>query len=97
MYEGLVFLNVKYLVEVFFEKVEWIEVEGFLYGGIYKGVEVIMENVFSCLGLDWDDYKVSVNIYYEVNGKDVIVVEGMYFGVYKEIGKLFEVEFVYVW
>ncbi len=26
------------------------------------GVEAIMENVFSRLGSDWDDYKASVNI-----------------------------------
>ncbi len=28
-----------------------------------------MENVFSRLGSEWDDYKASVNTYHEVSGK----------------------------
>ena len=41
--------------------------------GTYIGVEAIMENVFSRLGSEWDDYKASVNTYHEVSGKDVIM------------------------
>lgn len=52
--------------------------------GTYIGVEAIMENVFSQLGSEWDDYKASVNTYHEVSEKDVIIAEGMYSGVYKE-------------
>lgn len=52
--------------------------------GTYIGVEAIMENVFSRLGSEWDDYKASVNTYHEVNGKDVIIAEGIYSGVYKK-------------
>ena len=37
--------------------------------GTYIGVEAIMENVFSRLGSEWDDYKASVNTYHEVNEK----------------------------
>ena len=35
--------------------------------GTYIGVEAIMENVFSRLGSEWDDYKASVNTYHEVS------------------------------
>lgn len=65
--------------------------------GTYIGVEAIMENVFSRLGSEWNDYKASVNMYHEVSGKDVIIAEGMYSGVYKDTGKSFEAEFVHVW
>lgn len=96
-YEGSASSNAKHLVEALSEKAEWTEAEGFPYGGTYIGVEAIMENVFSRLGSEWDDYKASVNTYHEVSGKDVIIAEGMYSGVYKETGKSFEAEFVHVW
>lgn len=96
-YEGSASSNAKHLVEALSEKAEWTEAEGFPYGGTYIGVEAIMENVFSRLGSEWDDYKASVNTYHEVSEKDVIIAEGMYSGVYKETGKSFEAEFVHVW
>lgn len=96
-YEGSASSNAKHLAEALSEKVEWTEAEGFPYGGTYIGVEAIMENVFSRLGSEWDDYKASVNTYHEVSEKDVIIAEGMYSGVYKETGKSFEAEFVHVW
>ncbi len=96
-YEGSASSNAKHLAEALSEKAEWTEAEGFPYGGTYIGVEAIMENVFSRLGSEWDDYKASVNTYHEVSEKDVIIAEGMYSGVYKETGKSFEAEFVHVW
>ncbi|KAB2440554.1 nuclear transport factor 2 family protein [Bacillus luti] len=96
-YEGSASSNAKYLAEALSEKVEWTEAEGFPYGGTYLGVEAIMENVFSRLGSEWDDYKASVKMYHEVDGKDVIIAEGVYSGIYKETGKSFEADFVHVW
>ncbi|MGG0303004.1 nuclear transport factor 2 family protein [Bacillus albus] len=96
-YEGSASSNAKHLGEALSEKVEWTEAEGFPYGGTYIGVEAIMKNVFSRLESEWDDYKASVIMYHEVNGKDVIIAEGVYSGVYKETGKSFEAEFVHVW
>ncbi|HDR7842703.1 TPA: nuclear transport factor 2 family protein [Bacillus toyonensis] len=96
-YEGSASSNAKHLAESLSEKIEWTEAKGFPYGGTYIGTEDIMENVFSRLGSEWDDYKASVNMYHEVNGKDVIIAEGVYSGVYKETGKLFEAEFVHIW
>ncbi len=96
-YEGSASSNAKHLAEALSEKAEWTEAEGFPYGGTYIGVEAVMENVFSRLGLEWDDYKASVNTYHEVKGKNVIIAEGIYSGVYKKTGKSFEAEFVHVW
>ncbi|HDR6311665.1 TPA: nuclear transport factor 2 family protein [Bacillus cereus] len=96
-YEGSASSNAKHLVEALSEKVEWTEAEGFPYGGTYIGIEAIMKNVFNRLESEWDDYKARVNMYHEVNGKDVIIAEGVYSGVYKETGKSFEADFVHVW
>ena len=55
-----------------------------------------MKNVFSRLGSEWDDYKASVNMYHEVNGKDVIIAEGVYSGIYKETeNHLKQISFTY--
>ncbi|PGB88527.1 DUF4440 domain-containing protein [Bacillus pseudomycoides] len=96
-YEGPSSSNAKHLLEALSEKVEWTEAAGFPYGGTYIGVEAVMENVFSRLGSEWNDYKASVNMYHEVEGKDVIIAEGVYSGIYKETGKAFEAGFVHVW
>ncbi|MGG0123569.1 nuclear transport factor 2 family protein [Bacillus paranthracis] len=96
-YEGSASSNAKHLAEALSEKVEWTEAEGFPYGGTYIGVEAIMENVFSQLGSEWDDYKARVNTYHEVSEKGVIIAEGIYSGVYKKTGKSFEAEFVHIW
>lgn len=39
----------------------------------------------------------SVHTYHEVKGKDVIIAEGVYSGMYKETGKAFQADFVHVW
>lgn len=62
-YEGSASSNAKHLAEALSEKIEWTEAKGFPYGGTYVGTEAIMENVFSRLGSEWDDYKASVNTY----------------------------------
>ena len=95
-YEGSASSNAKHLAEALSEKVEWTEAEGFPYGGTYIGVEAIMENVFSRLGSEWDDYKASVNTYHEVNGKDVILLK-VYILEFIKTGKSFEAEFVHIW
>ncbi|MED1115675.1 nuclear transport factor 2 family protein [Bacillus paramycoides] len=96
-YEGSASSNAKNLAEALSRKVEWTEAAGFPYDGTYIGVEAVMKNVFSRLGSEWNDYKANVNTYHEVNGKDVIIAEGVYSGVYKETGKSFEADFVHVW
>ena len=85
-YEGSASSNAKHLAEALSEKQNGQRQKGFRMG-TYIGVEAIMENVFSRLGSEWDDYKASVNTYHEVKGKDVIIAEGIYSGVYKN-GKI---------
>ncbi|MDM5154477.1 nuclear transport factor 2 family protein [Bacillus sp. DX1.1] len=96
-YEGPSSSNAQHLMDALSEQVEWTEAAGFPYGGTYIGVEAVMENVFSRLASEWNDYKASVHTYHEVEGKDVIIAEGVYSGIYKQSGKAFQADFVHVW
>ncbi|HEY2494903.1 MAG TPA: nuclear transport factor 2 family protein [Paenibacillus sp.] len=96
-YEGPSSSNAQHLLAALSKHVEWTEAAGYPYGGVYKGVEAVMENVFSRLTLEWDDYKASVNTYHEIKDKDIIIVEGVYSGTFKETGKVFQADFVHVW
>ncbi|EEL51121.1 MULTISPECIES: nuclear transport factor 2 family protein [Bacillus cereus group] len=86
-----------HLIKALSKKVEWTEAAGFLYGGTYIGIEAVIENVFSRLASEWNDFKASVHTYHEVNSKEIIIAEGIYSGVYKETGKAFQADFVHVW
>ncbi|MCE5172722.1 nuclear transport factor 2 family protein [Paenibacillus profundus] len=96
-YEGPSSSNAQRLLEALSEHVEWTEAAGFPYGGTYIGPEAVMENVFSRLASEWNDYKASVHTYHEVEGKDIIIAEGAYSGTYKKTGKAFQADFVHVW
>ncbi|MCI0763986.1 nuclear transport factor 2 family protein [Bacillus sp. TL12] len=86
-----------YLIKALSKEVEWTEAAGFPYGGTYVGVEAVIENVFSRLASEWDDFRASVHTYHEVNEKEVVIAEGIYSGVYKKTGKAFQADFVHVW
>ncbi|MBC6974812.1 nuclear transport factor 2 family protein [Bacillus sp. Xin] len=86
-----------YLIKALSKEVEWTEAEGFPYGGTYVGVEAVIENVFSRLASEWDDFRASVHTYHEVNSKEIVIAEGIYSGVYKTTGKVFQADFVHVW
>lgn len=75
--------------------IQWMEVVGFCYVGIYIGFVVVVENVFGCIQEEWDDYIVVIDEV--VDGGDVVVGIGIYFGIYKGIGCFFVVCVVYVW
>lgn len=96
-YEGPSSSNAQHLLEALSEQVEWTEAAGYPYGGTYIGAEAVMENVFSRLISEWNDYKASVHTYHEVKGKDIIIAEGVYSGAYKKTGKAFNADFVHVW
>ncbi|MFB0828516.1 nuclear transport factor 2 family protein [Brevibacillus laterosporus] len=96
-YEGPSSSNAQHLLAALSDFVEWTEAPGFPYGGTYIGVEAVMQNVFSRLATEWDDFKASVHTYHEVNEKDIIIVEGVYSGTYKETGKAFQAEFVHIY
>lgn len=77
----------------FADNLVWNEAFGFPYGGVYQGIDAVIENVHSRLGTEWTNYKASPENYI-VSGNDVVVY-GKYSGSYKVTGKAFQADFAH--
>ncbi len=76
--------------------VEWYEAEGFMYGGIYRGPNAILENVLMKFATEWEGFSVVPQT--TVDGGDGTVVSlGTYSGKYLKTGKSMSVPFAHAW
>ena len=73
----------------------WIEMLGGPYGGVSRGFSEVRENVFSRIGVHWEDFKFTPANYFEADG--AITVEGDYTGVNRETGKKLHARVVHLW
>ena len=91
----------KYFVDGAYHKMErifhpdviWIQMDGFPGGGVYSGIDVIIQQVFKQLKSDWDNWKVSVESLVEAKG--AVFVIGQYSGRYTRTGKTFTADFIH--
>ena len=76
--------------------IEWNEAEGFMYGGVYRGPNAILENIFMKFATEWEGFAVvAAKI---VDGGDGNVVGlGTYSGKYLKTGKSMSVPFAHAW
>lgn len=75
--------------------IDWIEAEGFPYGGTYHGPNAVLSGVFMRLGTEWDGFAAVPDEF--IDAGDTIVVLGEYSGKYKATGKSFQAKFAHVW
>jgi ketosteroid isomerase-like protein len=76
--------------------IEWNEAEGFMYGGVYRGPNAILENVFMKFATEWEGFTVVADKI--VDGGDGNVVGlGTYSGKYQKTGKSMSVPFAHAW
>ena len=76
--------------------IEWIEAEGFMYGGTYTGPNAVLENVFMKFATEWEGFTVVADKI--VDGGDGNVVGlGTYSGKYLKTGKSMSVPFAHAW
>lgn len=87
--------NGKNLAKYVAENISWTEAKGFPYAGTYIGLESIIKNVFSRLGSEWMDYKLTPEDY--VASDDKVVAYGTYTGIYKKTNKPFEARVAHIW
>jgi len=87
--------NIPAVLAVFDPKIEWIEAEGFPYGGTYIGPDAVLVNVFMKLGTEWDGYSAMPAEF--IDAGERIVVLGQYSGTYKATGRSFKADFAHVW
>ncbi len=74
--------------------VEWHEMEGFPYGGVYHGPEEILANVFQRIGEDWDGFAAAADTI--LSAGDHVISQGYYTGAFKKTGKQMRVAFAHV-
>ena len=60
-------------------EMEWIQNKGFPNGGIHRGAEEVIENVFNSFSNDWEEFRFQADDFIE--GKRSVVVLGKYVGV----------------
>lgn len=87
--------NGKNLLQHLAEDAHWTEAQGFPYAGTYVGFDAINKNVFSRLGSEWIDYKITIEEY--VVSESRVVALGTYSGTYKKTGKFFNARVAHAW
>ncbi|MBK7883272.1 MAG: DUF4440 domain-containing protein [Chitinophagaceae bacterium] len=77
------------------ENIEWNECEGYIYPGKFIGPDNILNNMFSKIGEDWDNYEVELLDIYDAGS--TIISKGFYNGNYKKTGKKMHSLFAHFW
>ncbi|MFC4360646.1 nuclear transport factor 2 family protein [Halobium salinum] len=83
------------VVAAFDDDIEWIEPDGGPFGGTYHGPDAIVENVFSSLGEEWDEFAVDPDRF--VVNDDTVIALVTHRGTHAETGEHFEAPIVDVW
>jgi uncharacterized protein len=95
VYDGFAKGDIPSVLEVLSPDIDWIEAEGFPYGGTYHGPKAVLEGVFMRLGTEWEGFAAVPHEF--IDGGDTIVALGKYSGTYKATNKSFQADFAHVW
>jgi uncharacterized protein len=79
----------------FADDIELHEAEGMPYGGLYRGGEAVLQNVFGPIATDVEGFAVMPEEF--VGSGDAVAVVGRYTGIGKVTGKTLDVPVVHVW
>jgi uncharacterized protein len=82
------------LIAALAPNVEWTEAAGFPYGGTYRGVDEIVQNVLARLGSEWEGFKADVENLHDAG--DTIIATGFYRGTYRKTNRPMEASFAHV-
>jgi uncharacterized protein len=73
----------------------WHEAESLPYGGVHRGPDAVLQNVFMGLGRDWQPFAARPQQY--IAAGDHVVVLGEYSGTNRVSGRAFVAPFAHVW
>ena len=79
----------------FADDIEWREAEGMPYGGVYRGGEAVLANVFGPISTDVEGFAVTPEQL--VGSGDTVAAIVRYTGTGKSTGKTLDVPAVHVW
>lgn len=75
--------------------IRWHEADGHPYGGVYVGIDAIVQNVLTPIGTDWTDFTAVPDEF--IAQGDTVVSVGTYRGTYRRTGKRVEAAYAVVW
>ncbi|MGD9735266.1 MAG: nuclear transport factor 2 family protein [Solirubrobacterales bacterium] len=87
--------DVPAVLEVFADDIEWHEAEGMPYGGVYRGGEAVLQNVFGPIAEDVEGFAVTPREYMATG--DAVAAVVSYTGTGKATGKPLDLPVVHVW
>jgi len=79
----------------FADDIEWHEAEGMPYGGVYRGGDAVLQNVFGPIATDVEDFAVTAEEF--VGSGDTVAAVVRYTGTGKVTGKTLDVAAVHLW
>lgn len=93
-YEAFNEQNLEKVLGKFDDNIEWVEPEGWPYGGTYHGPNAVVENVFEPALSDNEDFVVRPDRF--IDGGETVVVVGAFRGTVAETGNSFDLPFAHV-
>jgi ketosteroid isomerase-like protein len=87
--------DVPAVLGVFADDIEWHEAEGMPYGGVYRGGEAVLQNVFGPISQDVEGFAVTPKEFMAAG--DTVAVVVSYTGTGKATGKPLDLPIVHVW
>jgi uncharacterized protein len=73
--------------------IEWIEAEGYVYGGIYRGRDAVLEGVVARDRAEWEGFTASPERF--ISEGDNVVTVGWYSATYRATQKAFSARFAH--
>jgi ketosteroid isomerase-like protein len=79
----------------FADDIEWHEAEGMPYGGVYRGGDAVLQNVFGPIATDVEDFAVTAEEF--VGSGETVAAVVRYTGTGTVTGKTLDVAAVHLW
>jgi len=89
------YVDISRLIGALHPDIEWHEMQGIPYGGVYESAEAVMEKVFRHIAADWEDFGATPSDILDA-GNGCVVALGRYHGKFKPTGKTLNAEFAHV-
>ena len=93
LYEGFAADDMAAVLDTLDPAVEWIEAEGYIYGGTYRGRDAVVDGVLARDRLEWDGFTAEPELI--ISEGDQVVTRGWYNGTYKATNRAFRARFVH--
>jgi ketosteroid isomerase-like protein len=95
VYDAFARGDVPAVLGAFADDIEWFEAEGMPYGGVYRGGEAVVQNVFGPITTDNDGFALILEELIGSGGTVAAILR--YTGTGKATGKALDVPAVHVW